>query len=97
MGGCGGTLSLKLAEILGTVLPSKIPRPASVDDGVHARIDPSEPSDDGDDSFRIVNARLTECRQQIGDEERQPTCDEHAHHDTQRPVFIHSWMEFLNF
>ncbi len=87
-GGCGGTL--KLSETIGSV-PSKIAGPASVYDGVHAGIDPSEPSDDGDDSFRIVNARLTECRQQIGDEERQPTCDEHAHHDTQRPVFIHSW------
>jgi hypothetical protein len=80
--------------------PSKIPRPASVDDGVHARVDPSEPSDDGDDSFRIVNARLAESREQISDEERQPTSDEHAHHDAQCPVFLilnlNLLMEFFN-
>lgn len=68
-------------------VPSEIARPAGVDDGVHARVDPSEPSDYGDDPFWVVDARLTESREQIRHEERQPTRDEHAHHDAQRPVY----------
>ena len=83
----GGGDGIAVGDTKNFTVPSEIAGPASVDDGVHARVDPSEPSDDGDDPFRVVDARLTESREQIRHEERQPTRDEHAHHDAQRPVY----------
>lgn len=63
---------------------SEISGPAGVDDRIHGRIDPAEPGDDGEDALRIVDALKADTRQQIGDEEGQPTGDEDAHHDAQR-------------
>ena len=65
-------------------VPAEISGPAGIDDGIHAGIEPTEPRDDGEDAIRIVNALETESRQQVGDEERQPTGDEDAHDDAQR-------------
>lgn len=64
------------------IIPSKIPGPASVDDRIHSGIKPSEPGDNGDNLFRIVNAGRAEGGQEISHEEREPTGYKDAHHNT---------------
>lgn len=64
--------------------PSEVPAPAGVDDGVHGRVDPAEPSDDGTDELLVLDAAAAHAAQQVDHEEGQPADDEDAHYDAQR-------------
>lgn len=63
--------------------PPEIPAPARVNDGIHARIHPSQPRDHCQDDLFVPDALKTEARQQVHHEKWQPTHDKHTHHYTQ--------------
>ena len=60
-------------------LPSEFLAAASVDDRVHAWVDPSQPGDDGEDD-RVGDALGADAADHVSYKERQPADDEHAHH-----------------
>ncbi len=65
--------------------PSEVPHRHGVDDGIHPRVEVSEPSEDGKQNIRSVNALdVTYPVQHISHEERNPAEAEHPHDNPKR-------------
>ena len=61
---------------------TELPVEDGVDDGVHRRVDVTEPGEEGEDDGR--NARRTEGADDVDGEERRPAEQEDAHDDAER-------------